>query len=60
MKKYTKPNVIRVALNPEQAVLGTCSVEHRASIRDANPLHCKPDDCKQRGGSRGADFAAHS
>ena len=59
MKKYKKPTVIKVDLNPEQAILGTCSTDY-PGIRDASPLHCKAGDCKQRDGSRGADFAGHS
>ena len=59
MKKYTKPVVSRVVLNPEQAVLGTCSATW-VKIKDARPLYCRVNDCKQKRDARGSDSGPNS
>jgi hypothetical protein len=60
-KKYTKPNIAKVKLNPEQAVLGTCSSDS-GSMSDSNPSgYCKAHGgCKQRTNSGGTDSGASS
>ena len=48
MKKYTKPMVVKVELNHEQAVLGTCSAG-AGTLVDADPSgYCRSaKNCKQ-------------
>ena len=58
MKKYTKPRVVKVALNPEQAVLGTC-MAGVGGIRDAKTFGCKTS-CKQGKDFKTADYAFSS
>ncbi|MCJ7580786.1 MAG: hypothetical protein MUP98_09675 [Candidatus Aminicenantes bacterium] len=59
MKKYTKPQIHKVTLNHEQAVLGTCSAGV-TSISMAVMNYCRPGDCKQRLYAFGRDWAANS
>lgn len=47
-KKYTKPALIKVELNHEQAVLGACSAG-AASNRQGSPNRCK-SNCKRAAG----------
>lgn len=50
MKKYTKPIVVKVELNHEQAVLGTCSSKTTTEMQDSVPNLClwvPPNKCKQ-------------
>ena len=57
MKKYTKPIVVKVALNPEQAVLGTCMVG--SPLKDNRQVGCKPD-CKSGKDLKDGDHSASS
>ncbi|MFB0564686.1 MAG: hypothetical protein ACETWK_03305 [Candidatus Aminicenantaceae bacterium] len=58
MKKYTKPGVVKVTLNPEQAVLGTCSAGV-GNIREGSTFGCSPG-CKQRKDFKLCDYNASS
>ena len=59
-KKYTKPSIAKVKLNPEQAVLGTCS-STALNISDSNASgFCKGRGCKQQTRSGGTDSGATS
>lgn len=43
-KKYTKPGIVKVELNHEQAVLGTCS--QAVATRTAGTLGCTGTECR--------------
>ena len=59
MKKYTKPMVVKVALNQEQAVLGTCSGA-ATKIGDGDWDGWCKGSCKQSTASAGSDELASS
>ena len=58
MKKYTKPIVVKVALNPEQAILGGC-MSGISSSRRGNPVFCRTN-CKLGSNSRRSDSGSPS
>lgn len=39
-KKYTKPSIVKVELNHEQAILGTCSTDI-TDIKESDPVYCR-------------------
>ncbi len=46
-RAYTPPKIVRVALNPEQAVLSVCSAS-ASTLVDNDPVFCNPvDDCRE-------------
>lgn len=55
-KKYTKPGIVKVELNHEQAVLGTCST--LVATRVAGTLGCLGNECRQS--NRAGDSLASS
>ena len=62
MKPYAKPVIQKVDLNPEQAVLGTCSVGE-IDLRDLSPIGCELGGrgaCKQRKADRGETTSGDS
>jgi len=58
MNKYTKPSVVKVALNPEQAVLGTCSAG-TTNLKDTRPFGCERR-CKQKKDFKRVDYNSSS
>lgn len=61
-RDYSRPEIVRVRLNPEQAVLSQCSVA-AASVQNADPSgFCKGGrmDCRLNRGRGGSDSAAAS
>ena len=56
-KKYTKPGIVKVELNHEQAILGVCS--SGASTSKGQTVYCTPA-CKAINAPAGADSAASS
>ncbi len=56
-KKYTKPTVIKVELNHEQAILGTCS-STGTSVSQSNPSVCKAGGCKQAPGQGDSAYSS--
>lgn len=53
-KKYTSPSVIKVKLDPEQAILGACS-SGTTNTSGGNPTGTCRSDCKQSGSGGGDD-----
>jgi hypothetical protein len=56
-KPYTAPQVFRVELNHEQAVLSQCSTTARTAMVGGAGVACRSGACKQGGGGAGADNA---
>ena len=62
---YTSPQVFKVDLNPEQAILATCSDGVTSLVGKGN-ARCKPvqigipQGCKNDSGGPGGDFAARA
>ncbi len=63
-RAYSKPKIVRVQLNPEQAVLSQCSIKAGTIFRGV-PTYCVPSgpaECRQydSAGIKAIDFAASS
>lgn len=60
-KPYIRPQIFRVRLEAEQAVLGTCSASF-ADPQDSNPAGtgCFAGGCKAKSHGHGGDSAASS
>ena len=60
-KKYTKPTIVKVELNHEQAVLGACSADSATTENSDSNGYCKPHGgCKANTSSGGTDTDAIS
>lgn len=55
-KQYTRPTIVKVELNHEQAILGTCSTGITVPKTPAPPNYCSATpDCKNyKGGDQSA------
>ena len=58
-RPYTKPTIVRVELNQEQAVLAACSTT-TSNLRNSVGLYCRPNNCRRNNSSIGRDSAAGS
>ena len=60
MKKYTKPIVVKVELNHEQAVLGTCSggIDQTKDSALNQCCNVSPNKCKQFSGSGDSGYTS--
>jgi hypothetical protein len=61
-KEYTRPAIVKVELNHEQAILGVCSASSNAPKGGTPPTACLVGGCKayNRGTSRDQDSGASS
>ena len=62
-KKYISPEITKVILNPQQAILSVCSTSAAIGTTGgaSGAAKCNANDpCRKRGGSPTADSAGHS
>jgi hypothetical protein len=59
-KAYSRPTMVRVKLNPEQAVLGACSSSGSGLSNNNNGGACIPAACRKSNRFQGADGGAGS
>ncbi len=53
-KPYCSPQIFRVELNQEQAILSACSLSTSSASQGGNG-GCRPNSCKRRNGAGGRD-----
>ena len=56
-KTYNPPQLFRVELNQEQAILSACSLATTSASQGGNG-GCRPNNCKRRNGGGGSDSGA--
>jgi hypothetical protein len=54
-KRYTAPQLFRVELNQEQAILSACSLLASNAMAGGMDVFCRSGSCKQAGGGAMAD-----
>ena len=59
-KAYSRPTIVRVKLNPEQAVLGTCSSVGSGLSNNNAGGACNTGSCRKANRFQGADSTAGS
>lgn len=59
-KAYSRPTIVRVKLNPEQAVLGACSSVGANLTNNNNGGACNVGSCRKANRFSGADSGAGS
>ena len=59
-KAYSRPAVVRVKLNPEQAVLGACSTSGSGLSNGNNGGACVVGGCRKSNRFQGSDGGAGS
>ena len=58
-KPYVTPQLFRVGLNPEQAILSACSLMTTNASNGGN-ASCRPASCKSHSGNGGGDSAGRA
>lgn len=56
-KPYSQPQLFRIELNQEQAILSACSLTTTSASQGGNG-GCRPNNCKRRNGLGGRDSGA--
>ncbi len=56
-KRYVLPQLFRIELSQEQAILSACSLTTTSASQGGNG-GCRPNNCKRRNGSGGRDSGA--
>ena len=56
-KRYVSPQLFRIELSQEQAILSACSLTTTSASQGGNG-GCRPNNCKRRNGSGGRDSGA--
>jgi hypothetical protein len=56
-KPYSPPQLFRIELNQEQAILSACSMA-TTSASQGGTGGCRPNNCKKRNGAGGSDAGA--
>ena len=59
-KAYSRPAIVRVKLNPEQAVLGTCAASGSSLSQGGAGRACVVGGCRQSNRFTGADSGSGS
>jgi len=59
-KAYSRPTMVRVKLNPEQAVLGACSTSGSGLSNNNAGGACNTGSCRKANRFQGADSGAGS
>ncbi len=59
-KAYSRPTMVRVKLNPEQAVLGACSTSGSGLSNNNAGGACLPGGCRKATRFQGSDGGAGS
>jgi hypothetical protein len=52
-KPYSPPQLFRVELNQEQAILSACSLTASSPMAGGMDIRCRPLSCKRAGGALG-------
>ena len=52
-KPYSRPEIFRVELNQEQAILSACSLSASNPMAGGMDVNCKAGSCKRAGGGAG-------
>lgn len=56
-KPYSQPQLFRIELNHEQAILSACSLTTTSASQSGNG-GCRPNNCKRHNGLGGRDSGA--
>ena len=58
-KPYSQPQLFRIELNQEQAILSACSLATTSALQGGN-AGCRPNNCKRLNGGGGRDSGARA